>query len=264
MEAGVTIGRAGGPRWADAAEIEVTRHAVALPGLPAALDGTTIAQISDFHMGCGGTNALIHEIVRRTNAIAADYIFITGDFVDDHRDEIVPAVKAVSCLRAPGGVFACLGNHDHRGDPDLLIRMLQQADIQVLVNRAVPLQPGFWLAGVDDLYEGVPDLDAALHGIPPDAAAILLCHNPWGLAQVPEQRDVLILSGHTHGAQLRLPFPTPKMICLLHLRTKWVHGWYERGSARMYVNRGVGVTGPWPLNRRINCRPEIAIFTLRS
>jgi hypothetical protein len=75
---------------------------------------------------------------------------------------------------------------------------------------------------------------------------------------------MLMLSGHTHGGQIVLPFPNPWLICRFHLKTRYVHGWYRLGPAQLYVNRGIGVTGPALFARRFRCAPEISVFRLRS
>jgi len=244
--------------------IEITTHDVALPKLPPELRGQSIVQISDLHRGCGGTDSLICEAIARVNELDADFVAITGDFVDEEKQDILPVVKMVSGIRAKRGVFACLGNHDQRGDPLLLTSALDAAGITVLHNRPAEVAPGLWFAGVDDLLEGEPDIDAALSGVPHDAALVFLAHNPSTFDRVREPRESLMLSGHTHGGQIVLPFPTPWMICEFHLRTPYVHGWYRRGAARLYVNRGIGVTGPPLFARRYHCPPEISVFHIRD
>jgi predicted MPP superfamily phosphohydrolase len=245
-----------------APDIEFTIHDVPMPGLKPESTGLRLVQLSDLHWGCGDTSGLLHDAVARANALEPDFVFLTGDFVDDHKRAVLPAVRLVSELRARLGVYAVLGNHDHRSDPVLLESALEAAGIRVLTNTAVEAADELWVAGVDDLYEGKPDLQAALASIPEGKAALLLSHHPGALDRVPHDRPLLILSGHTHGSQFVLPFPTPAMICWWHLRTRYVHGWYRRGNARLYVNRGLGVTGPRFLNRRIHCPPEISEFRL--
>ena len=246
------------------AGIELIRHTVELAGLPAEQSDITIVQISDFHRGCGDPDELIANVVGRVNELAPDYIVITGDFVEGRRRDVLPVVKMVSGLCAKRGTFAVLGNHDHRGDPELLRAALEAADICVLHNANMEVGPGLWFAGVDDLREGRPDLDKALEGVPKDAALILLSHIPNVLLHLPASRDMLVLSGHTHGGQVKIPFPTPYLVCLFHLKTRFVHGWYRKGNVRLYVNRGIGVTGPSPLNRRYRCPSEITEFRLIS
>jgi uncharacterized protein len=243
-------------------QIEITRHTLALQGLPAELHGATIVQISDLHRGCGNTDALIESAIGHANVLDPDFIFLTGDFINSRTRDILPVVKMVSGLRAKRGIYAVLGNHDHRGDTALLISALEAAGIIVLVNRAIRTQEGLWLAGVDDFREGKPDLKAALRNIPPGAPAILLSHEPKAIDMVPPDQPLVILSGHTHGGQLNFRFFPAALICRLHLHTGYVHGWYERGKVRLYVNRGIGVTGHGPMARRINCPSEITQFTL--
>ncbi len=252
-----------GPRGGSISKIEVTRHDLFLPGLPAILEDASIVQLSDLHRGCGGTDALIEAAIGHANLLEPDYLFLTGDFADGPKGDILPVVKMVSGLRARRGIYAVLGNHDQRGDPVLMRSALEAAGITVLENTAQPLEEGFWIAGIDDLREGPSDLPAALASLPQDRPAILLSHDPVVLDRLPEERPLVILSGHTHGGQIVLPFPTPAMICRIHLKTPFVHGWYHRGKLRMYVNRGIGVTGAWPLARRINCLSEITQLRLR-
>lgn len=243
-------------------KLEVCAHDIPIAGLPAEHAGRTAVQLSDFHRGCGNTDEVIRQAIYTANTLEPDYIFLTGDFVDHKKQDILPIVRMVSGLRAQRGVFATLGNHDHRGDPLLLESALEAAGITVLTNRAVELEPGLWLAGVDDLYEGEPDLEASLREIPPDVACILLSHHPGALDLVPAERPMSILSGHTHGGQIVLPFPTPEMVCWQHLRTRYVRGWFRRGAASLYVNRGIGVTGWGPWARRFRCPSEVTWFRL--
>lgn len=245
-------------------DLETTVHDVEIVGLPPDMVGKTFLQLSDFHRGCGDTDALIYETVRRANALDPDYIVLTGDFVNRNQHDILPIVKMVSGLRARSGIFAVLGNHDHRGDPVLLHSALEAAGIRMLNNTALCLTEGFWIAGVDDLYEGIPDLEAALSPVPDTAALLLLSHHPGTLDLVDPDRPLLILSGHTHGGQIVLPFPSPEMICWWHLRTRYVHGWFRNRAVQLYVNRGIGVTGSWLTARRFHCPSEITLFRLRA
>jgi predicted MPP superfamily phosphohydrolase len=228
------------------------------------LDGFKIVQISDLHRGNGEADVLVPQAVDLANAANADLAVVTGDFVDRQASDTEPVVRMVQPLRAKLGVYAVLGNHDHRGAANDLKRLIPQAGIHLLDNSAQEIAPGFWLAGVDDLHEGKPDLARTMADVPDSAGCVLLSHHPGAIDLVNSSRPQLILSGHTHGGQLVLPFPTPKMVCLWHLRTPYVHGWYRNGAAQLYVNRGIGVTGSLPFARRYHCPPEVSIFTLRS
>jgi predicted MPP superfamily phosphohydrolase len=157
--------------------------------------------------------------------------------------------------------------------------------VPVLVNENVRLADGLWLAAVDDLMAGQPDLARTVADLPEDAAVVFLSHNPTILPQVAD-RPWLVLAGHTHGGQVTVPFLGPRGTARLpgvrsfmyfyEWMGVWRHGsrreaistyrypagWYQEGQVRMYVNRGVGFSQNFPL--RLNCPPEIACFTLRS
>ncbi len=240
-------------------ELEVTRRDVPIRGLPASLDGATFAHITDIHGGFAGLEEIYEKALAQVNAAAPDYIFFTGDFIDKRTsDPDYPMAEYLARFRASRGIFACLGNHDHRRGMQLTVKMLEKAAIRVLHNENVRLDCGMWVAGIDDLFEGQPNISQTFADLPADQTSIVLSHNP-SLIDRSKGRDVLILSGHTHGAQFRLKFPTPLMICYLHLRCRHVDGWYRRGNSRLYVNRGLGVTGkPY----RINCPAEVAIFRM--
>ncbi len=266
--------------------IEVTEHDVALAGLPRELDGLRVVQITDLHFGplCAAAGA--RRIAARTNACRPDLVVLTGDFVSYKCMRWVPpAIRELSALHASLGVHACLGNHDHWEGAEVIRRALAAAGIPVLTNANLRLAPGLWLAAVDDLMSGVPDLGKTTRGIPAEEAVVLLSHNPMVLPEV-AGRPWLVLAGHTHGGQIALPFVGPRHTAGLP-GIRWVsqqyeslgarthggrldavstslypEGWYTRGRARMYVSRGTGTSQTIPL--RLNCRPEVACFTLRA
>ena len=244
--------------------IELSQHEVALPGLPDDLNGIRIVHLTDFHIGCGDSASRSAEAVELANEVSAELILLSGDYVNRKPIEI-PAAEEILCrLRAGCGIFATLGNHDYYADAKEMVSALGRVGITVLDNQSVEALPGLWISGLDDLHMGHGDVDKALKNVPTGAATVLLSHNPNALRLVAKDRPVIILSGHTHGAQIVLPFPTPQMICRWHLGTGYVNGWYRRGKARMYVSRGIGVTGVSPLNRRFRCPPEVAVFVLRA
>jgi predicted MPP superfamily phosphohydrolase len=239
--------------------LEITTHDVPMRGLPESMQGTTIAHMSDFHGGFGNTGPVYEEAIARVNALKPDLVLLTGDYIDDHATaKNYPMAEHLSRFKARLGVFVSFGNHDHRQGIVGSRRMLEQAGVHILNNESLCLEGGLWLAGVDDLFEGKPDVARALADLPHERTSLVLSHNPRLIERV-RDRDVFILSGHTHGGQIALPFPTPKMVCLFHLRCSQVAGWYRNGRASLYVNRGLGVTGK-PF--RYNCPAEIGIFRL--
>ena len=241
---------------------DITEHNVSFNGLPIALEGLRVVHISDLHRRSDQPDTLLEAAVEQVNALGADFVVVTGDFVDGPARDILPVCRIVARLQARHGVFATLGNHDHRGNPAELTRRLQDVGITVLTNRSIQWTPGFYVAGVDDLFEGNPDLAAARAAVPQNAPVLLLSHDPSILDRLPQDRDLVVLSGHTHGGQMVFRFLPPRLVCRFHLGTEYVHGWFTHGRVRMYVNRGIGVTGSRVFARRINCPPEIACFTL--
>ena len=239
--------------------VEVTEHTVRLEGITDSWAGATIAQVTDLHAGFARLEPVYDLVVRLVCSRKPEIILFTGDFVNDSRPGNSFLIRELlSRFSAPRGLFVSPGNHDHRRGWEATREDVEAAGVRVLVNTNILLPGGLWLAGIDDLDDGKPDLEAALRGIGAEEPAILMSHNPRTIERVGD-RPLLVLSGHTHGAQFRLPFPTPAMVCRWHLRCRQVAGWYTNGRARSYVSRGIGVTGQ-PF--RINCPAEVAFFTL--
>jgi hypothetical protein len=152
-----------------------------------------------------------------------------------------------------------LGNHDYASRADAVSAALARfAGVRMLRNDAAELAPGLWIAGIEDIQRGVPDADAATRAIPPGVAALFLTHNPVGVFRV-EERPYLVLAGHTHGGQIVIPGCRPHFPPGMD-GFPYIAGWGVFDRAQLYINRGVGM-GLLPL--RLNCRPEVALFTLR-
>jgi predicted MPP superfamily phosphohydrolase len=269
----------------------ICTHTVAIPGLPEAFTGYRIAQLSDLHCGPFTPPARVRRWVEAANDLDADLIAVTGDLITSGAD-YVPAVAAVlGGLRAPDGVFGCMGNHDYFTDGERFARELTRHGMQLLRNRGlvidrpggrpvaedfgtevvslrpeptweererVPAPSYLYLAGVDDTWTHRHDLDRALAGRPAGAPVILLAHDPLLFPAAAARGVALTLSGHTHGGQLAVPL-APRRWNLARLVTEFTAGLYKIGDAVLYVNRGLGTTGP-PI--RLGVRPEIALFTL--
>ena len=242
------------PDW-----LQVRHVTVALPGLPPALDGFTIVHLSDLHLGPTVSVADIRHAVNVANTLKPDLVALTGDFVYRSADYAEPCAQELASLEATCGVVACLGNHDLWEDAPAIRQALTNVGIGVLVNAGLSLAGGaLWVAGVDDVWSGHPDLGIALDGAPTDAAVILLAHEPDYADTVSEHGGVdLQLSGHSHGGQVRLPFTGAPM--LPYLGQRYPAGLYRIGELTLYTNRGVGTIYP-PV--RFNCRPEVALITL--
>lgn len=247
------------PDWLD-----VERVTLALRGLPRPFEGFTLAQFSDLHLGPFARRDEARSAVDHVNSLQADAIVFTGDFVSQlNRGEAEIIAEEFARLRAPGGVFAILGNHDHWADPAQVAAAARASGLALLLNSGQALERGggrLWLAGVDDVWEARHDLNAALAPAPSGAPVILLAHEPdYADTVAADGRVALQLSGHSHGGQVRLPLLGAPV--LPWLGRKYPSGLRRLGDMWLYTNRGVGMIAP-PV--RLNCRPEITLFTLVS
>jgi hypothetical protein len=174
-----------------------------------------------------------------------------------------PCAEILSSLKARIGKFAVLGNHDHYSSAGRMTRALRQAGLTVLVDEKESLEKRgekLWLFGVDDLLEGDTDLVKLYRDCPADEMRLTLAHNPDFLDKYIEtqQHTDFMLSGHTHGGQIRLPLlGAPHMKLLGH---EYVMGLVQKGAMQLYTTRGIGTVG---LPVRFLCPPEIVLYTLR-
>ena len=243
---------------------EVERVPIPIKNLPPALTGFRIVQISDIHLKPIVTLNLVKKTVAMVNALQPDLIVITGDFVTRWISAIYEMAPVLAQLRARYGIFTSLGNHDLWLDADIITQTLNTAGLPVLINQGVPISVDgetLWLAGVDDCMAGKPDLQAALESAPSKAPVVLMAHEPDPADEfVLDGRVNLMLSGHSHGGQIRLPgLGSPVKAPLAE---KYDMGLYNVDGMWLYVNRGIGVITSVPL--RLNCPPEITEFTLIS
>ena len=206
------------------------------------------------------------DYVAALNNLKTDIIFVPGDFVNSQTDEVYPFVEAFSSLRAPYGVYGCLGNHDYYADVDVVAKEVDGCGIKLLRNDAVKILKGnsfINLVGVDDIpINGKPDpyLERALSSVQNSNPRILLCHKPYYLETFASRNIDLTLSGHTHGGQIVFAKVGNLIVCPAALFSKYVWGLYEFGNSQMYVTRGIGTVG---VPFRINCPPEITKITLQ-
>ena len=241
---------------------EVVRVPLMLPRLPLSLHGLTVAQISDLHAGVTTDAARIRQFVEMTNTLGADIAVITGDMVQGGAESVHLCARELAALHAPLGVYAIMGNHERRLPPDVGEAPFRRVGLTVLCNKPkqVTRDGGtVWIVGVDDILMRRGDLSLALNGVPADACKILLVHEPDFADQAARFPIDLQLSGHTHGGQIRLPGIGPLLLPILG--RKYPMGVYRVRDTWVYTNRGLGVNHPAV---RLNCRPEITVFTLHS
>lgn len=259
---GVGVAAMGGTAWATQYEphlLDITRHQILLHGLPTSLNEFTLAQITDLHFGDWMNRERMTRIVEQVNALTPDIVVITGDFFSVHTPDVLQeCVESLALLRPP--VYAILGNHDHWTNAAVSAQTVRDAGVTLLQNEHRILEGGLVLAGVDDIWENQHDLRAALSGVEMGAPVVLLAHEPdYADEAALDGRIGLMLSGHSHGGQVRIPlFGAP---ILPYLGRKYPMGRYRVGEMNLYTNRGVGMIAPFV---RLGCPPEIALITLHS
>jgi len=226
--------------------IEVTRTPIVVPGMPKPFHGMKLAHFSDLHLGHYCEPEDVQRVVDLIMQEKPDMICFTGDLVDESTRLVAAAVPILRQLQAPLGKFAVLGNHDYRTFEQQVVREAwSSAGFEVLDNRHVRLErqgSRLYVAGVDDVLVGEPDLRRAVSGIPSEETVILLVHEPDFADEAAAYPIRLQLSGHSHGGQVRIPLIgavlTPK------LSQKYVQGLYQTAGKAMqvYTTRGVGTT----------------------
>jgi predicted MPP superfamily phosphohydrolase len=253
--------------------LEVTRQPIVLARLPRAFHGFKIAQLSDIHVGPFMSEDEIRKYVRITNALRPDMVVLTGDFVTWDARTQDAVVRALSGLRAPFGVFGCLGNHDAWARAEeSLAELFARTGIRLLRQENLPIRMGadsFNLMGIDfansrSLSAGEGHLASTrLEGVEklmmPDTANILLSHNPDTFDRAASLGIDLSLAGHTHGGQLALEFISPEL-APSRIVTPYVAGHFQQPGGQLYVNRGIGTIAA-PM--RVGAPPEITVFELK-
>ncbi|MDH5508349.1 MAG: metallophosphoesterase [Anaerolineae bacterium] len=247
------------PKW-----IEVKPVSITLPRLPAAFNEYRVVQISDIHMGTWMTSERLRVIVDLVNQQEADVIAITGDFVSYNaelwKNELITILQT---LHSNDAVVGTLGNHDYWSDPEIIMDIMRDSQIIALTNDVFAIRRGddkLNFCGVSSQYVGQDRLDLVIEKLDHGECNILLAHEPDIANQSAASGYFdLQLSGHAHGGQFILPFWGPV------LRVRHAHdypmGKYQIGEMVQYTSRGLG-TSSIPL--RINCPPEITVFTLRT
>ena len=249
-------------------DVEVVRRRIRLPRLPNAFEGFQLALLSDIHIGPFTTADYIRRCVATTNALSPHFIVLTGDYIAWDQEAVGEVANAMAGLRAPHGVFGCLGNHEEEGGTEeITTRLFAAAGIRILRQERAPIQlrgETLGLAGIDTprgatLAEYHRDMIRRLEGLAlPDTANILLSHYPDVFERAAEAGFDLTLTGHTHGGQLSLDFISPGLNPSRYLY-RYTSGWYEKDGAQLYVNRGLGTTGT-PI--RLGAPPEITLLEL--
>jgi predicted MPP superfamily phosphohydrolase len=239
-------------------QVEFAERELRLARLPAVWDGLTILHLTDLHF-CGTPDREFYRlVVSRCRAWEPDLVAVTGDIVDSDRHHrwIIPLLGR---LRWQVAAFAILGNHDYWHDPNVVRRRLRRIGMRVLPNKWEQLEvrgrPLVVIGHEGPWFRPAPDLSAC----PSDAFRLCLSHTPDNIRWAQRANIDLMLSGHNHGGQIRLPLFGSMFVPSLYSR-RYDCGTFLKPPTVLYVSRGLA--GKHPL--RINCRPEVTRLVLRK
>jgi predicted MPP superfamily phosphohydrolase len=241
---------------------QINTYVIPVPRLPESFQDFTIVQITDLHYGFLMPMAAVKHVIDRTNRLEKDLVVCTGDNVHERNStrQIDAVWPELMRLEAPCGVYSVLGNHDHWADSGRSLEWLKRSG-QNLHHRAVAIQKDghrIWIGGAGDFWEDTPGIDHAFRNVPAEACKILLAHNPDTADTSFRTAIDLMISGHTHGGQVVIPFWGPPILPVANKR--YSSGLINTAKMRIFISRGIG----WAIIPvRLNCLPEIAVLKLR-
>lgn len=247
--------------WASNKWIKVNRVVLRIKHLPRAFEGYKIVLLSDLHDSSfgRGQERLLQAVARQR----PDLIAFVGDLIEGERSNIEKALQFMADLNDIAPVYYVEGNHELSSNKSaFLFEGLKQRGISRLFNNWAVIalnNEQIIIAGVGDGW-GRCRLDMALEGKTPGNQCILLAHNPSILAQAARHGVDLVLAGHHHGGQIRLPFLPALLAPSWEIFPRFDSGVYREGRCQMYLTRGLGHTGP--INFRFFNRPEVALIVL--
>lgn len=237
------------------------RHDVLIEGLPRAFDGYRIVQLSDIHCGPYVPRWLLKYWVSRASAHAPDLVAVTGDLIAAGSGYLDDVTWFHSLLKARDGVAVCLGNHDYFATEGVAAAV-EAGGATLLRNDGITLRRGdeaLYLAGIDDRWSHRDDVPRALAGRPPGAPVVMLAHDPQQFPEIADAGAALVLSGHTHGGQVAVPF-LARWLNVARFKMRFTKGLYQQRQSTLFVHAGLGTSGP---PTRIGVAPEIGVLVLR-
>ncbi len=239
-----------------------------MPDLPAKEDGLRVVQLTDMHVGWWNSEKEFCRAADMAAELAPDLLLITGDMVDHNPDYVYRFADCLEGLKPRLGRYAIIGNHDvYTGRTPVANRMKERGFVMLRKEWVSLADKGssLVLAGLDDSGmnwtsddPSTKDIPRATAGVPPDRPCVLLKHRPLKFSDIKGLPVDLVVAGHTHGGQLKLPFGGPG---LAHLTYRYAEGFHQKDGQSIYVSRGLGTVG-WPF--RVFCPPEITLLILRS
>ncbi len=237
-------------------------YTVALPPSDATSPETIrIAVVADMHLGHHHGKEWTERIVEEEMEVRPDLILLAGDFIGGRSKE-AELLEGLRELTAPYGVFAVTGNHDYTNRSErAVIEALQAAGVRVLENTSEVIEvqkKSLTLVGVSDIWFA-SDFEQAFEGVSEEGSTILLAHNPDAVLFPEATKADLVIAGHTHGGQIRLPFLGPVPPIPDKLGRAYDQGLFSYGNGQLFVTSGTGTTGP---RARLFTPPVVDILTL--
>jgi predicted MPP superfamily phosphohydrolase len=249
-------------------QLVVTTTSIELPRWPPRLDGLRVVALSDVHAGAPFVDvAKLRRVVGLVNAQRPDLVVLLGDYVIQGvvGGRFIPpetTAAELGYVRARLGAYAVLGNHDHWLDGPRVARAFGQAGIRVIDDDVAQLgtpEQALWLVGIRDIWTGWPDVPALMRRVPAAEPVLAATHNPDIFPSLPPGVD-LLLAGHTHGGQVRLPLIGPPMVPSSYGR-RYASGHVKEAGRHLFVTPGIG-TSIVPV--RLGVPPEVSLVVLRS
>lgn len=248
--------------------VKVESIVLKINGLAPEFNGFKICQITDLHHGLANGAGYIEKCVAEANGLRPDVFALTGDYVEFDRKYLPPVAKLLSGLKSKYGSFAVLGNHDYYAGAAYAQDVFDSYKIPLLQNAHRMIESSnaaLCIAGTRDFWEDYADASAALRGVDKNIPRILLTHHPDYSESLPDKERIdLVIAGHTHGGQVRIPIVDYAPIVPSRYGRKYSGGLVSLNrteGTRVYVSRGLG-TAILPI--RFNCQPEITLITLAA
>lgn len=241
--------------------MQVNRYRVPIADLPRSFHGFTIAHLTDLHLGFLVSESFIEEVVQRTNKLRTDLTVCTGDYVHERNSHLyVDKVWSIlSKLEAKHGVYSVLGNHDHWADFERSLYWMERTS-QNLRHQCKAITRGrdrVVIGGAGDYWEDRLKVDQAFDDSERNDCKILLAHNPDSIDTSFNSSLSLVISGHTHGGQVVVPFYGPPVLPVKN--EAYSSGLITTSKTKLFISRGIG-WAIYPI--RFNCYPEIAVLEL--
>jgi len=246
----------------------VRQQTIQIANWPSELNGLRVAVLSDIHVDNWFiTEKKVRTIVQQTNQLQPELIVILGDYMSGNgivKKQVEPQVFApiLKDLRAPYGVYSVLGNHDWWYDGKKVRHELELNGIKVLDNEVIQTNArnrSLWLLGLSDLWTRPQRIDETVGRVPQGEPMIALAHNPDIFPKLPQQVP-LLLAGHTHGGQVRLPF-IGAVVQSTDFGERYERGHLFENNHHLFVTTGIG-TSIMPV--RFDVPPEIVLLTINS